>query len=60
MTPLRITLHTFGPYRSHGVGADHRTEWVPKPEERLISGNGPVRILVENGKKLKVPKVIKP
>lgn len=59
MTPLRITVHTFGPYRSHGVG-DYRTEWVPKPEERVISGNGPVIVYVENGKKLKVPKVIKP
>lgn len=56
MTPLRFTFNAFGSHGHAAGGGDHH---CPHPEERLVSGNGPVIVYFENGKKLKVPKVIR-
>lgn len=61
MTPFRFSFSVFS---SQGHGTGHGTgrspEHYARPEGReLDNRSGPVRILVENGKKLKVPKVLK-
>lgn len=58
-TPLRFSINVYGS-QGHGAGhpPGHPIERYVRPEERFVSGNGPVRVLVENGKRLKVPKVV--
>ena len=61
MTPFRYSIQVHGASHAHNTahGTGHLHEQVIQPEERFVHGNGPVRILVENGKRLKKPKVIR-
>lgn len=60
MTPFRFTFHVYGGHAHEPGHTTGPSEHYARPEGReLDNRNGPVRVFVENGKKLKIPKVLK-